>query len=180
MTGILPTSGINAVTYTDATPTLPELLVPVAQALSKCATVGKRTPDSIVLYPSIWWWMTAQLDSTNRPLVDLGNGQNTITVHDTDAVSGVVGAIGKVPIVVDLGIPTNLGGGTNESRVIAGALRDTYLWEGALRTRVLTEVLSGTLQVRLQVYNYVAYMANRRPAALSVVSGTGLIPPTGY
>jgi hypothetical protein len=33
-----------------------------------------------------------------------------------------------------------------------------------MRTRVLSEVLSGTLQVRLQVYNYVAFMGNRRPS----------------
>ena len=32
-----------------------------------------------------------------------------------------------------------------------------------LRTRVLMEVLSGTLQVRLQVYNYAALITNRRP-----------------
>jgi hypothetical protein len=49
-----------------------------------------------------------------------------------------------------------------------------------MRTRVLQEVLSGTLQVRLQVYNYVAFMANRRPEAISVISGTGLIPTAGF
>ena len=44
---------------------------------------------------------------------------------------------------------------------------DLYLWEGSMRTRVLSEVLSGTLQVRLQVYNYVAFMANRRPSSIT-------------
>jgi hypothetical protein len=49
-----------------------------------------------------------------------------------------------------------------------------------VRTRVLQEVLSGTLQVRFQVYNYVAFMGNRPPESISVISGTGVIPTSGF
>jgi hypothetical protein len=51
---------------------------------------------------------------------------------------------------------------------------------GHSRVRVLQEVLSGTLQVRIQLYNYVAAMQHRRPKAISVISGTGLVAPTGF
>jgi hypothetical protein len=77
-------------------------------------------------------------------------------------------------------MPSNLGGGTNETRIVVARFPDLYLWEGSLRTRVLTEVLSGTLQVRFQVYNYFAFMGNRRPESISVISGTGVIPTAGY
>jgi hypothetical protein len=39
------------------------------------------------------------------------------------------------------------------------------------------EVLSGTLQVRFQAYNYVAFLA-RYGQSISVVQGTGLASPT--
>jgi hypothetical protein len=57
---------------------------------------------------------------------------------------------------------------------------ELYLWEGPPRIRVLQEVLSGTLQVRFQLYNYVAALPQRRPKAISIISGTGLIAPAGY
>lgn len=47
-----------------------------------------------------------------------------------------------------------------------------------MRARVLSEVLSGTLQVRLQVYGYIAFTAERFPQSVSIISGTGLKPPT--
>jgi hypothetical protein len=42
------------------------------------------------------------------------------------------------------------------------------------------EVLSGTLQVRIQLYNYVANIPHRRPTAISVISGTGMVPGSGF
>jgi HK97 family phage major capsid protein len=180
MTGLLTISGTNAITYTDATPTLPEMLVPMGQGLSKVATVGKVMSDTILMHPTIWYWMTTQLDTANRPLVDLGNGQNSIAVMDANAVAGVAGSMGTTPIVVDLNLPTNLGGGTNETRTIEGRFKEAWLFESAPRMRVFQEVLSGTLQVRIQLYNYTALIADRRPAAFSVLAGTGMIPPSGF
>jgi len=49
----------------------------------------------------------------------------------------------------------------NYTPMLAERASDMFLWEGEMRSRVLTEVLSGTLQVRFQVYNYVAYMTDR-------------------
>jgi hypothetical protein len=55
---------------------------------------------------------------------------------------------------------------------------DLVLWEGALQTRVMSEVLSNTLTVRLQLYAYSAFASGRFPKSISVVSGTGLTAPT--
>lgn len=63
---------------------------------------------------------------------------------------------------------------------MVGRIKDAYLYEGAIRTRALVEVLSGTLQVRLQVYNYVALIPDRYPVAYAAIDGTGLITPAGY
>lgn len=179
--GILNVSGINGITYTDATPTLGELWVPLMQALSQVAKNRFLPVDSIGMHPSLWYWATSQLDTTGRPLIaGDGDGMNSIAVYDANAAEGVVGAIGNVPIVIDANMPTNLGAGTNETRIIAGRYKDAWLWEGALRTRVMPEVLSGVLSARIQLYNYFAFMPDRYPVAFSVISGTGCIPQAGF
>lgn len=179
--GILNAGG-TAVTYTDATPTLPEMWTPLLQSASKVAGLRKLPGTGVVMTPAQWYWALSQLDTQNRPLI-LPNpaafnpmGENGLLEADGPAGMFTYG----LPAFIDGNIPANLGAGTNESRVITARWQDLYLWEGSMRTRVLSEVLSGTLQVRLQVYNYVAFMPHRRPEAIAVISGTGLIAPTGF
>ncbi|HEY2088607.1 MAG TPA: phage major capsid protein [Mycobacterium sp.] len=182
VTGILNTAGINAVTYTDATPTLPELWVPLLQAASQVAKNRKQPATGVVLTPSLWYWALSQLDTTTRPLIvpnsNAFNSMGDGGLLESDGPAGVLTY--GLPSFLDGNIPSNLGAGTNETRSITARWQDLYLWEGSMRTRVLSEVLSGTLQVRLQVYNYVAFMPNRRPEAISVISGTGMIPAAGF
>jgi HK97 family phage major capsid protein len=181
--GILQVSGINSVTYTDATPTLPELWVPLLQSASKVAT-GRKIAGAtgVVMTPSMWYWALSQLDTTNRPLL-VPNAQAFNSMGDgglleSDGPAGVFTY--GLPAFLDGNIPSNLGGGTNETRIITARWQDLFLWEGSMRTRVLQEILSGTLQVRLQVYNYVAFMGDRRPTSISAISGTGVIPTSGF
>ncbi|MGV9242619.1 phage major capsid protein [Streptomyces sp. NPDC003710] len=180
--GVLNVSGINAVTYTDATPTLPELYAPAMQALSLSAKNRKMMPTAVFLTPSRWFWMASQLDSQNRPFIlpETNAPFNPLALQTGGDVEGPVGRILNFPLLADGNIPANLGAGTNEDRIAAMRTSDLYLWEGAMRTRVLQEVLSNTLQVRLQVYNYAAFMPDRRPETISVISGTGLVAPTGF
>ncbi|MET9088139.1 phage major capsid protein [Streptomyces sp. NPDC004237] len=180
--GVLNVSGINAITYTDGTPTLPELYLPSMQALSQSATKRKMMPTAVFLTPSRWFWMASQLDSQNRPFIlpETNAPFNPLALQTGGDVEGPVGRMLNFPLLADGNIPTNLGAGTNEDRIAAMRTSDLYLWEGSMRTRVLQEVLSGTLQVRLQVYNYAAFMPDRRPETISVISGTGLVAPSGF
>lgn len=183
LSGILGTAGINAVTYTDATPTLPELWVPLLQSASQIAKNRKIAPATgVVMTPSMWYWALSQLDTTGRPLIipnqTAMNNMGDAGLLESDGPAGMFTY--GLPSFLDGNIPSNLGGGTNETRVITARWQDLFLWEGTMRTRVLQEVLSGTLQVRLQVYNYAAFMPNRRPTSISVISGTGVIPAAGF
>ncbi|MFB7907650.1 phage major capsid protein [Kitasatospora sp. NPDC056076] len=181
--GILNVSGINAVTYTDASPTLPKMYPFLMQALSQSAKNRKMMPNAVFLTPSRWFWMASQLDGQSRPLIlpDTSAPWNPLALQTGgDGVEGPVGRILNFPLLADGNIPSNLGAGSNEERIIIARTSDMYLWEGAMRTRVLPEILSGTLQVRLQIYNYAAFMPDRRPEQISVISGTGVIAPTGY
>lgn len=109
---------------------------------------------------------------------------------DGPEVMGPVGYYYGLPVILDPNVPTTFanpsdtgnftsqpqmttisqgqfapaaGVGTNAkyTPLLAGRWDDVFLWEGEMRSRVLSEVLSGNLQVRFQAYNYVAFMPNR-------------------
>ena len=177
--GILGLSGTNAITYTDASPTVPELFPKGADALSQVATNRLRPADHWVMHPRRWYWMTAALDANSRPLVvPVANGPYMAQgIAQGVESEGPVGIWHGLPVILDPNHPVTLGAGT-EDRIIGSKMSDHILFEGQLRTRALPEVLSGTLTVRLQVYAYVAWTAGRFPAATSIIAGTGLIAPT--
>lgn len=179
--GILNVSGVNAITYTDASPTVGELYPKLGDALNQASNNRKKVPTHFWFHGRRWFWAAVALDSNGRPLFvsNAGGPNNALGSYD-DAINqgGPVSYVLGVPVMLDLNVPTNLGAGTNEDRVVATVMDDHVLFEGDIRTRVLKEVLSGNLTARLQVYSYVAFTAGRFPAATSVISGTGLVAPT--
>jgi HK97 family phage major capsid protein len=182
-TGALNVSSPNSVTYTDASPTLPEMYVPWVQSVSQIFSNRKMPATATFVIPAIWYWACANLDTTGRPLIQPVQGApfNPMALQTGEIAEGPVGNLTVgTPVILDGNIPTNLGGGTNETRILTARTSDLYLWEGPIQSRVLTEVLSGTLQIRFQTFRYAAFMANRLPKAISIVSGTGMIPTSGY
>ena len=182
--GILNVSAINAVTYTDASPTVPELWPKLADSAGQVMGQRFTGPTAYVMRPNAWAWILAERDSTGRPLVEPGDvAVNPVVVASTRPADYQVRAVGTlfgVPVVLDGNVPNNLGAGTNETRIIAADFRDVILMEdptGAPQQLRFDDVLSATLQVRLLVYGYSAFAAGRQPKAISVVSGTGLIVP---
>lgn len=181
VTGILNQGSIGSVTYTDASPTVPELYLPLAQATNAVQTARFLPAEAVVMHPRRWNWMLSALDSSNRPLVvpKVAGPYMAEGVLDTVNAQGYVGDVLGLPIYVDPNMPTTLGGGT-EDRIIFGKFSDAWLWEGPLRTRTLFETDANTLEVRLQVYAYVAFTAARYPVSFAVISGTGLAAPSGF
>jgi HK97 family phage major capsid protein len=174
--GILAASGTSSVTYTTTTPTVPGLWPKIASAINAVHTNRFLPPTCIVMHPTRWAWFLAALDSSNRPLV-VPNGQgglNSFATVNAPTSEGVVGELQGLPVVVDPSIPLTLGAGTNEDRILVMRASDLYLWDSAIRTRVLPEVGSGTLTTRLQCYGFISFTAERYPKSTSIISGTGL------
>ena len=168
------------------------------QLLSLMARSRLMPPTHWVWHPWIWYMLTTTVDSQLRPLVVPGTpnnvGYNQVAI-DTDgpAVMGPVGYYMGLPVILDPNVPTTFGAtGTQPSittvssgqvaptpgagaftPLLAGRWNDCFLWEGEMRTRVLSEVLSGNLQVRFQLYNYVAALINRYQAYGNIQTGTG-------
>lgn len=178
--GILGISSTNTVTYTDASPSVSEMWPKLADLVRKVASQRFTGATGIVMTPDMWGWFLAAQDTTGRPLIDAnGTGQNSLGTSNVPQYEGAAGALLKVPVYLSGNIPTNLGAGTNETRIIAADFRDLFLAEengGAPVQLRFDDVLSGSLGVRLLAYGYSAFIAGRQPKAISVMSGTGLVP----
>lgn len=177
--GVLNLAGINGITYTDASPTVPELYPKLANGVASVANNRFLPPTRWYMTPNRWFWLASQLDSNNRPfIVPVQQGpQNALAAMGDTVAEGPVGFIFGVPVWLDANIPQALGAGTQDA-VLVARMPDLILFEGGLRTRALPEVLSGTLEVRLQVYAYSAWLPGRLPKAISAITGTGLAAPT--
>jgi HK97 family phage major capsid protein len=165
MTGIFVAAGTTSVVYTDATPTVGELYSKLAGAIQTVQSARFMNPNVWVMHPRRWAWFLAAVDTAGRPLV-VPNQQgptNAIGTQEGVGMQQVVGTLLGIPVVTDPSIPTNFG--TNEDRILLMRTDDIVLYESPVRTRVLPEVLSGNLTVRLQVYGYAAFTAGRYPAA---------------
>lgn len=177
--GILTATGVNTVVYTDTTPTVAELYSKIADGIQKVHTNRFMEPQVIVMHPRRWAWFTAAADTTGRPLVTpSGAGFNGVASFAAVASQRVVGELQGLPVVTDPSIPTTDGTGTNEDVILIMRASDCVLYESSLRTRVLPEVGSGTLTVRLQVYGYLAFTAERQPKGITKLTGSGLAAPT--
>lgn len=180
--GLLNQSGVNSVTYTDASPTVTELWPKLADGTQQVNSTRFMPATVAIMHPRRWGWLTAAVDSTGRPLfVSSVAPQNPMGVGVANEYGQVVGTLSNgLPVVTDAGIPTNLGGGTNEDAILIMRADDALLWEEAPTPRRLRfeETLGGSLTVKLVVYGYVAFTAGRYPSSIAKISGTGLATPT--
>lgn len=177
-------TGYSQVAYTDGSPTVPEFYPVFAQTASKISQARFDISSlKYFLHPRRWFWIVGAIDSSNRPLV-LPRGMGAFNpVADLNLnAQGYVGDVATgAPAFIDANITTADTAGSGSSQDIMFALNtsDAYLFEGQLRQRTLPEVLSGTMQVRFQVYNYCAFLL-RYGEALAIASGTGFAAPSGY
>ena len=178
--GVLQVTGTNSRAYTDTTPTVAELYPKIAGGIADVHTNVFESPTAIVMHPLRWAWILSSLDTAGRPLVvPVGQpGFNAAGLQSRVAAENVVGTLQGIPVVLDSQIPVLNGAGTNEDVIIILRDDEVKFWESpSPRLRVFGEVLSNTLQVRFQLYNYYALMAGRLPKAITLVSGTGLTAP---
>lgn len=175
------TNGIPT-TWTETTPTAVNGLQSISKAISKVVTNRYQAVEAIVMHPSMWYWFASSTDGASRPIiVPTGAGPFNANgvVTAPGAPAGLVGTIHGVPVYVDATLPKNFGAATNQSPILVGKFSDSYLFESGVKTRVLPDVLSANLTVRFQVYGYMA-LAHRYAKAVSAITGTGTVAPTGF
>ncbi len=137
-----------------------------------------------------WYWFSSNPDGASGTAGRLLAGANgygpfnvaTMYLGGDEPAEGLVASVpfGPHNIYIDPNIPTtdNGSGALTGTYDVGIALKtdDAWLFEGAMRTRALSEVLSGTLEVRFQVYNYLAFLL-RYGQSLCLASGAGFAAP---
>lgn len=175
--GILNTPGANAQTYTSATPTTKLLYSQVAQAIAAVQTNRFASPDTIIMAPRRWAALLTAMDTANRPLVTPYAGLNAIgQAAPTPTTGGVVGQLQGCDVITDPLVPLNLGAGANQDVVVVMKADDFVLYESVPRAEAFRDTKADSLSIYLRVYNYLAVLS-RFPKSISIISGTGLVPP---
>lgn len=174
----------QVVTYTDGSPTVGELYPKILDGVQRIQTNYFAGPNFILMHPRRLAWILAAVDSQNRPLaVPTQNGPtNAIAVGDGSVVYGNSGySIAGLPVITDANVKTNAGEANNQDFIIIGNTQESHLWEtsnGSPFMLRFEDVKSAELEVKMVVYGYSAYTANRYPNAFAIISGTGLVAPT--
>lgn len=179
--GLFNVSGTNAVTYTDASPTGPELYSPLFQARSQISKLAFVDADAIVMHPSTWNWYLSQLDGSNLPLA-VFSGSNNFNRTGTfqNVGQGASGQIAGIPVYVDANVPVNLGAGTNQAPIAMLNSKNLYLYESVPSFKVADQTSIANLQYQFVLYGYAAWAFGRLPAMVSIINGTGLIVQSGF
>lgn len=171
--GIRAVSNVNTSTYTAATPVVTGLHPKIYDLIQLIADGRKANADLIVMHPRRAAWIASALSST-FPLFQQGALMQAGGVQD----GGFLQSFAGLRVVIDSNIATNRGAGTNEDEIYVVRSSDLILAEQPLRVRALEQTLANTLQVKLQVFAYSAFVSGRQPEAIGVLSGTGLAAPT--
>lgn len=182
VTGILNTTGINTVTWTQATPTIKGLYGQIGLAKADVATSLFRAATHAFVTPTRWEWIGQSFDTNDRPLVvpEYAGPFNALAVSpDLATAEGPVGRnISGLNTFEDANIPSDLGAGTNQDLVVVSRMQENWLMESPIVSRALPQTYGNQLSVLLQLYGYVAFTAARYPNANSIITGTGLVAPT--
>lgn len=199
ITGIWPSTnwGATVVTSASAGNTGIGFFQTQGAMLSQLATSRFSLENVHFLFPPRrWFWYATQTDgasgTSGRPLI----GSTAYApyevegLHDGTPAEGLVGRskLGPFNYYASANVPTTAAAASTvpDPTISAGAFDqclaakwdDLWLFEGNVRTRVLDQVLSGTLQIRFQLVNYVAFLA-RYGQSIVIAQGAGLPQPKG-
>ena len=178
--GILNTSNIVSVTYTDASPTAAEAYPKLFDLIQQIQAGVYRGVTHFIMHPRRWAWFAASV-GTSFPFLQLANNpQGAAGQAGAPSYGGVVGNIAGVDVVLDGSIPTADGAGTNEDVIIGVSADELHLWEDAGAPLFIRadQTNAASLGVTLVAFGFSAFTAGRYPGAHGTITGTGLVTPS--
>jgi HK97 family phage major capsid protein len=167
--GILNTPGIGATALT-ATDVL-SLLDAILDAVAAVET-AHGAPSAILMHPRTWTRILKSRDAQGAYYIDPAGGPQDPRTGQRGPVKSLWG----YPVVTSNRIPTNLGVGTNESRVIVADFKEALILDRqGITVDESSHVYFTTNQTVFRAEERVGFTAARTPAAFNVVGGAGLV-----
>ncbi len=172
--------GVNAITYTDASPTGAKLFPSFGQAAAQIGDNRLAPPEIWAMRTARWCWLGSAEDGQGLPLAVPGHTPppripGLLDDRRTPPVAPLLGW----PIFPNDSIPANLGAGQNQDAIIACRPSDMLLFESEPVVGVDLESLSGALGARITFRAYAAFLGARRPTGIATITGTGLVVQSG-
>ena len=143
------------------------------------AAVGNNRllpPTHILMAPRRYYYLAFSVDSSNRPVGAPTGFPPKLASLVPPSAGGAepVDTFGGMPVYLDGAIPAL----TNADDVFFLRPDDMFLWESDPRTIVAVNPGSGTLQLRISLHRYVAFIPQRYPSGIGRLSA--LPQPTNY
>jgi len=179
-TGLLAVA--TDVAYADTSPTGAELYPKLlgAAAGSEAALLGQADPDVVVMHSRRWYWLSKEMTSTWPLISQQGIATQAAGVNYAERYgSGFRGLLPNgMAVIVDNNMPITLGGGTEDSIVVAPT-EESFLWEDPSAPQFIRaeQVAAASLGVLLVLYGYFAYTLRRYANSHQEITGTGLVAP---
>lgn len=166
--GILNTPGIGATALSSTA--IVDLLDAILDAIADVET-DHGAPTAILMHPRTWTRILKARDAQGAYYIDpTGGPQDPRTGQ-----RGPVKTLWGYPVVTTNRMPTNMGSGTNESRVVVGDFREALILDRqGITVDESSHVYFTTNQTVFRVEERVGFTAARTPAAFNVVGGAGL------
>jgi len=171
----------NAVTYTNASPTIALLYPKLADAINQIQTNAFMNPTHWVMHPRRMAYLLAGIDGQNRPLlVPAANG--AMNAMGTGAGAPQYGNSGYqlmgLPVIVDANVTTT--DSSTRDKIYCITQGENHLWEqpGSPFSLRFDATGAGNLTIKTVIYGYAAFSAGRYPLANSIIAGTGLAAPS--
>jgi hypothetical protein len=186
------TTGLDAVsvanTYTDASPTAPEMWPKIlgGAAAVETALLGLGSAKIALMHPRRWYWLQSQLTTSFPMFSQPGIPGNASGVNlGTQYGSGARGILPSgLVVVTDANIATTFTAGTGtggtEDKIYIVDTDECHLWEDPNAPVFIRaeQAAAASLGVLLVLYGYFAYTFRRFNNSVQNISGTGMIAPT--
>lgn len=179
--GILGTAGVNTQSV-GADTTVPVLLDEIVDSIVDVQTNFLANPTHIVMHPRTWARIVKAREASAPSTYLIGAGSTAFGRRGNDPLpgggvnnGGISGELFGLPVVTTPNMPTNLGAGTNESRVIVGDFsQGLVLDRQAVTVDTSEHVYFTSNQTVFRAELRTGFTAARYPKAFTVISGTGL------
>lgn len=174
--GLLNQTGVNDINWTDASPTVAELLVQIALAVAAVQDNNLSEPTHILLSPTTWTKIITSADA--QGVFTFGPGQSD-PGNRTAADSFPSRSLFGVPVVLTGSMPRNLatdGTATGDQTrvVVLDASEQMLLIRSEMAVDRSEHVYFTSNQTVFRGERRVGFTAARYPKSISVVRGTGM------
>lgn len=177
--GILNTSGVGTTALTATT--VVDLLDAIVDAIDAIHTDFLEAPNAIVMHPRTWARIVKEREASAPSTYLVGVGSSAWGRRANDGLPGYGagqtprGDLFGLPVYTTANVPTNLGTGTDESRVIVGKFDEALILDRQGITLDRSEhVYFTSNQTVFRAEERLGFTAARYPKAFNVIQGVGL------